>query len=131
MRILANENMPADAVDALRSAGHDVAWVRVDAPGSPDEAVLARAAAEHRLLITFDKDFGDLDFGAGQVGVRRSRALPHRDAVAIGGRQENRYRPGFADRLGGAFQRGGRYQDPDGSVTLSAQPVIGRIEEQP
>jgi predicted nuclease of predicted toxin-antitoxin system len=66
VRILANENMPADAVDALRSAGHDVAWVRVDAPGSPDEAVLARAAAEHRLLITFDKDFGDLVFARGR-----------------------------------------------------------------
>ena len=37
MRLLANENFPAEAVDALRSAGHDVAWVRTDAPGSDRE----------------------------------------------------------------------------------------------
>ena len=60
MRFLANENWPGDAVRALRAAGHDVAWVRVDAAGSRDEAVLARAIAEHRILLTFDKDFGEL-----------------------------------------------------------------------
>jgi predicted nuclease of predicted toxin-antitoxin system len=65
MRLLANENFPATAVQALRSRGHDVAWVRTDAPGSPDEQVLARATAESRILITFDKDFGELAFRAG------------------------------------------------------------------
>jgi len=34
MRLLTNENFPLDAVEALRSAGHDVAWVRTDAPGT-------------------------------------------------------------------------------------------------
>jgi hypothetical protein len=33
-------------VVALRLAGHDVAWVRLDAPGSADRDVLARAQAE-------------------------------------------------------------------------------------
>ena len=59
MRILANENFPGDAVTALRQAGHDIAWVRVDAPGSTDVQVLQRADAESRILITFDKDFGE------------------------------------------------------------------------
>jgi len=62
MRFLANENVAGDAVVALREKGHDVAWIRTDAPGSKDEAVLARAMAEHRILITFDKDFGELAF---------------------------------------------------------------------
>lgn len=44
MRFLANENMPRDVVEALRANGHDVAWVREDAPGSPDRGVLARGA---------------------------------------------------------------------------------------
>lgn len=62
MRFLANENFPGEAVDALRARGHDVAWVRADSPGSPDQDVLRRAAREERILITFDKDFGELAF---------------------------------------------------------------------
>ena len=65
MRILANENFPGDAVVALRDRGHDVAWVRSDAPGSSDVEVLARAQAEDRILVTFDKDFGELAFRSG------------------------------------------------------------------
>ena len=65
MRLLANENFPAEAVDALRTRGHDVAWVRTDAPGSNDRQVLDRAVTDNRLLITFDKDFGELAFRAG------------------------------------------------------------------
>jgi predicted nuclease of predicted toxin-antitoxin system len=64
MRILANENFPGDAIAALRQHGHDVAWIRADAPGSSDRQVLARAETEDRVLITFDKDFGELAFRA-------------------------------------------------------------------
>lgn len=64
MRFLANENIPGDAVAALRAAGHDAAWVRTDAPGSPDSDVLARAARESRVPLTFDKDFGELAYRA-------------------------------------------------------------------
>src|SRR5215468_3517141 len=62
MRLLANENFPGAAVDALRARGHDVLWVRTEAPGITDQQVLARASAESRVLITFDKDFGELAF---------------------------------------------------------------------
>ncbi|MBI3372746.1 MAG: DUF5615 family PIN-like protein [Betaproteobacteria bacterium] len=65
MRFLANENFPGDAVTALRAAGHDLAWVRTDAPGSLDPDVLARAVRENRVLLTFDKDFGELAWRAG------------------------------------------------------------------
>lgn len=70
MRLLANENVPGIAVEALRADGHDVAWVRTDAPGSADPDVLARAVSEDRVLITFDKDFADLAFH------QRLRATP-------------------------------------------------------
>ena len=56
MRILANGNFPRAAVLALRAAGHDVAWVRTDAPASTDREVLARAEAEGRLLLTSDRE---------------------------------------------------------------------------
>jgi predicted nuclease of predicted toxin-antitoxin system len=62
MRLLANENFPLDAVEALRKNGHDVAWIREDARGSHDEQVLERAQQENRILVTFDKDFGELAF---------------------------------------------------------------------
>jgi predicted nuclease of predicted toxin-antitoxin system len=74
MRFLANENFPGDAVAALRAAGHDAAWVRTDAPGSADTAVLARAQQEGRILLTFDKDFGELAW--------RSR-LPARSGIIL------------------------------------------------
>jgi predicted nuclease of predicted toxin-antitoxin system len=64
MRLLANENFPGDAILALREVGHDVLWVRTEAPGSPDTVVLAQAEREKRILITFDKDFGELAFRA-------------------------------------------------------------------
>jgi predicted nuclease of predicted toxin-antitoxin system len=62
---LANENFPGDAVAALRNRGHDVVWIRTEAPGSSDEQVLTRAVADNRILITLDKDFGELAFHAG------------------------------------------------------------------
>jgi predicted nuclease of predicted toxin-antitoxin system len=65
MRILANENFPREAVETLRARGHDVLWARTDSPGSPDSRVVDRAASERRILITFDKDFGELAFRRG------------------------------------------------------------------
>jgi predicted nuclease of predicted toxin-antitoxin system len=62
MRLLANENFPGDAVTALRQHGHDVAWIRTDSPGVSDIEVLERAQRENRIVITFDKDFGELAF---------------------------------------------------------------------
>lgn len=65
MQLLANENIPNSAVQALRAVGHDVLWVRSEFPGASDIDILARAGAESRLLITFDKDFGELVFRHG------------------------------------------------------------------
>jgi predicted nuclease of predicted toxin-antitoxin system len=62
MRFLANENFPLDAVEALRQKGHDVIWIRTESPGISDPEVLSRAQAEDRILLTFDKDFGELAF---------------------------------------------------------------------
>jgi len=62
MRILANENFPGLAITALRERGHDVVWIRTDAPGSKDRDILQKAETENRLLVTFDKDFGEMAF---------------------------------------------------------------------
>jgi predicted nuclease of predicted toxin-antitoxin system len=65
MRFLADENFPGDAVNALRAAGHDVLWIRTDAPGIADHEVLACSLKEARVLLTFDKDFGELAWRSG------------------------------------------------------------------
>jgi predicted nuclease of predicted toxin-antitoxin system len=65
VRLCANENLPEDCIARPRQSGHDVLWIREAAPGSADPAGLARAQAEGRLLITFDKDFGELVFRRG------------------------------------------------------------------
>lgn len=81
----------------LRKRGHDVVWIVTDAPGISDEEVLARARNENRVLLTFDKDFGELVFRAGKsassgvvlfrisatspeyVAETAARVLEHRD----------------------------------------------------
>jgi predicted nuclease of predicted toxin-antitoxin system len=70
MRLLANENIPLSAVEALRACGHDVLWIREKAPGSTDIEVMALAHREARILVTFDKDFGELAFCTEQPPAR-------------------------------------------------------------
>lgn len=62
MRFLANENIPRASILRLRTAGHEVASVREDRPGSTDEEVLARGANEGWIILTFDRDYGTLIF---------------------------------------------------------------------
>ena len=82
MRFLANENFPRAAVAALEAAGHDVVWVRTAAPGASDRQVLAWAEREERILLTFDKDFGELARVAGLPPAVRNRPAAHADAEA-------------------------------------------------
>jgi predicted nuclease of predicted toxin-antitoxin system len=65
VRILANENFPVSLIRELRWRGHDVASVKELMRGAEDRAVLARAQEESRLLVTFDKDFGELAYRFG------------------------------------------------------------------
>jgi predicted nuclease of predicted toxin-antitoxin system len=65
MRILANENITATVIRELRVRGHDVLSVKESMRGEKDDVILARAQAEERLLLTHDKDFGELAVRAG------------------------------------------------------------------
>jgi predicted nuclease of predicted toxin-antitoxin system len=62
MRFLANENFPAASVRHLRQSGHDVRYVIEDFPSVEDAAVLRRAQDEQRVVLTFDRDYGELIF---------------------------------------------------------------------
>jgi predicted nuclease of predicted toxin-antitoxin system len=59
---IADENFPLPSVRRLRQAGHDVVAVITETPGSTDEEVLAWAARDRRIVLTFDRDFGELIF---------------------------------------------------------------------
>jgi predicted nuclease of predicted toxin-antitoxin system len=65
VRILANENFPGPVIRELRQHGHDVASVKEVMKGAGDREVLARAQREERLVVTFDKDFGELAYRFG------------------------------------------------------------------
>jgi len=87
MRFLADENFPAGVVRALRETGHDVEWVRETTPGAPDAQLLRRAAADGSVILTFDKDFGELavrnDVLPGSFGVILFRIPAPRGASAV------------------------------------------------
>ena len=57
----------------LTNLGHDVLSARDHAPHASDEALLALARAQGRVLITEDKDFGELVFllGMAHPGIVR------------------------------------------------------------
>ncbi len=65
MRILANENVSATVIAELRAVGHDVLSVKESMRSQADPVILARAQAESRLIVTHDKDFGELAFRFG------------------------------------------------------------------
>lgn len=65
MRLLANENIPLATIRRLREQGHDVAAVVETAAGSTDEQILRQAHDENRVLVTFDRDYGELIYVRG------------------------------------------------------------------
>lgn len=62
MRFLANENIPLTVVRFLQNNGKDVVWVGDVSRGATDDSVLGRAETEGRVILTFDRDYGELVF---------------------------------------------------------------------
>jgi predicted nuclease of predicted toxin-antitoxin system len=60
MRFLADENVSRFVVERLRAAGFEVMALGMTSRGAPDVEVLAIASREGRILITEDRDFGEL-----------------------------------------------------------------------
>ncbi len=60
LRFLADECCDAGLIDALRNDGYDVLYAVESLRGAPDEVLLEQAFAESRILLTEDKDFGEL-----------------------------------------------------------------------
>src|SRR3954452_2708209 len=78
MRWLADECVAASLITFLREGGHDVLYVAETAGGLSDTDVIALALRENRIMLTDDKDFGDLVFRRRQAvsGVVLMRVAP-------------------------------------------------------
>ncbi len=62
MKFLADVNIEKPVIDALVRLGHDVTWVPDINRMMTDADILSLAVKESRVLITNDKDFGELVF---------------------------------------------------------------------
>lgn len=81
MKFLLDENVSQSVGQGLRDAGHDAVHIReTDLAGASDEEVMGRALAERRIIITHDKDFGN---------VLRFRIADHAGVVLIRLRNQN------------------------------------------
>ena len=80
MRLLLDSCVWPPTAGQLRAAGHDVQSV-ADWSGDPgDDAILKRSTADNRVLVTLDKDFGELVFVMGRehAGILRLVNIPAR-----------------------------------------------------
>jgi len=87
---LANENFPLVSVRLLRAAGHDVKTVLEELPaGSKDSEVLVVAKEQQRVILTFDRDYGELIYRyrfstpVGIVYFRFTPSAPEEPAVLL------------------------------------------------
>ena len=62
MKFLIDSCISKFAVDELRRKNHDVIWIPEEKRDPGDTVILNRAFQEERILVTADKDFGDLVF---------------------------------------------------------------------
>jgi predicted nuclease of predicted toxin-antitoxin system len=60
MRFLADENVSRRVIERLRGGGHDVISIAETRSGATDTIVLNAADAEDRILVTEDRDFGEM-----------------------------------------------------------------------
>ena len=119
VKFLADESCAGPVISALRDAGHDVLAICEVAKGVPDDQVMGLAGSERRLLITEDRDFGELVYarGSGSPGVifvkfharaRRRKPVAVVEAVA---------------KLGERLQGGFTVVEP-GRVRIARRPPI-------
>ena len=85
MRFLIDRCAGRRLAECLREAGHDVVESRERGPDPGDRTLLEWAAAEGRILVTMDKDFGHFIFGAGAAhcGLVRLPDVPAAARIAL------------------------------------------------
>jgi len=85
VNFVGDESLDRQIVDRLRQEGHHVLYVAEMAPGISDDDVFDLANREQALLITADKDFGEIVFrqrrlAQGVILVRLAGLSPQQKA---------------------------------------------------
>ena len=77
MKVLLDTCVWGGVRKTLSEAGHDVVWAGDWSSDTGDEEILHRAHQDSRVLVTLDKDFGELAIVRGQshAGIVRLVAL--------------------------------------------------------
>ena len=89
MKFLANENIPSESIHLLRRAGHQVMSIAERHAGMRDEDVLRRALKHKSIILTFDRDYGELIFKypklipQGVVYFRFDPSTPQEPAIIL------------------------------------------------
>ncbi len=83
MKLLADESCAGPVIRALRAAGHDLVAIAEVRAGARDEAVIELALSEARVVITEDRDFGELVFARGHSSAGVLFVKFHRKARSI------------------------------------------------
>lgn len=60
MNFLANENFPLSSIKLLRNSGCAIVSILEETPGAKDLHILKRAYKEKCIMLTFDRDYGEL-----------------------------------------------------------------------
>ena len=103
MRFLVDENVGPSVADWLTEQRHDVFSVYKDYRGENDTFVLEKAQFEDRILITSDKDFGEIVFRkkrphSGVILLRLANEQPMNTIAAL-----RRLLEQYADQLAAHF----------------------------
>jgi predicted nuclease of predicted toxin-antitoxin system len=111
MNFVADASVAGPLINLLRQRGHSVTAITEIRPNMPDEDVLQIAHGEDAILLTEDKDFGEL--------VVRQRLPSHGVVLLRLNRIERGSRPSFAcvelERLG---------QNMRGALTIIASNQV-------
>ena len=88
MKLVADENVDRQIVDLLRANGYDDLFIAELDPGIDDKSVLLHSVQAGAVLLTADKDFGELVFRqhlfhAGIMLIRLAGLSPDEKATLV------------------------------------------------